>query len=185
MGSKIINGESQHVNRTFCLFSGAAPWKQQAGCSSNTHNGQSKCCLGSFYSKCSTQHKRQRKTYRRRRQKRRHLGWPGSGANPFPLRELSQTSHKNPIFWQITASFGNISSSYIATMHMLMRGIINYSLIWRGFHSTPTGRTSTKLWKGEPRGNRTQLDFGALRHRTAIPEAALLKQSQSRVAPSD
>lgn len=82
----------------------------------------------------------------RTRQKSRHLGWPGSGANPFPLHEVSQLSHKNPIFWQITASFGNISSSYIATMHMLMRGIINYTLI--GEASIPLiWRPATKLWK--------------------------------------
>lgn len=57
--------------------------------------------------------------------------WADLGVVPtrFLYMKSSQLSHKNPIFWQITASFGNISSSYIATMHMLMRGIINYTLI--------------------------------------------------------
>lgn len=69
-------------------------------------------------------------------------------------------------------------------MHMLMRGIINYSLIGEASIPHRFERTSTKLCKGSHVEIGHSLTLGALRHRTAIPEAALLKQSHSRVTPS-
>lgn len=142
------------------VVTSAAPWQQQAGGSSNVVSALSSLNVAPNAKGKENLQKNTRGDI-----------WAGLGGAPRRFLYVESVNFlnkkkKSPIFWQIIASFGNISSSRVSTMHMLMRGKTNYSPIGEAFRQKDT------LQK-EACENWPRLDFKTLRHRAAIPEAAL------------
>lgn len=102
------------------VVTNAAPWQQQAGWSSNVVSALSILNVAP-----NAKGKKKKK-----KSIEEHVGrgdiWADLGGAPtrFLYVELAnfqkkKTKKKNPIFWQMIASFENISSSRVSTMHML------------------------------------------------------------------